>query len=715
MRFKFISQINKFDCGASCLSMLLNYYGSSISIASCRKLSGTNKNGTTVYGMVSALESQNMLVKTVISESKEKMFSTKITMPAILNVVNHTNAAHYVILYNIKNDKAWIADPDKGIVVYTLDELRRICTGIAILAKPKNDFIRQNEKESSSAREFIKLLVNDKKSLFLILVLSVILSLASISFVYFIQIILNIISSNTIYKELLPIMGAMLGIVISQGLFTYIKGKLLVKISSALSINLMTKYFSHIIRLPLDFFNSMDNGELITRFGDINFIQASITQIASGSILDILSVLCVSIILFIINRNMLLICIISVLIYMPVAIYFQKKYSVLSKKVLVKDADLNSQLYQMVNNVETIKSLSVEENVTEKVNVIIDELVISNKFLNDFQYKHTSLQIVIHGLTMMAAQALGAFGVISNTTSFSIFIVGYMLMSYFTDPIDRIINLLPAYQKSRNSLIRLNDVLDVAVETIDGKNEVSLKKELILKDICFYYIKGKNIVENINITLPKSERSIIIGDSGSGKTTLALIIAGLYSTTSGNCQIDDKNYCEYSVNAIRKKIVYVSQNTSLFSDSIINNLLMSNPSATNEQVINACKAACIWDYIVSLPKQFEMVLSESGKNLSQGQRQRLCIARALLKEPEVIIIDEATNCLDSITEQQLFEKIRAIYPSITIIVISHKIELINYDDNVFLIENGNISVKGKHSTLIKENKKYIDYYYKHKK
>lgn len=710
MSFKFIRQINTFDCGASCLSMILNYYGSSVSIASCRKFSGTNKNGTTVHGMVSALESQNMIVKTVISDSKDKMFSSKITMPAILNVTNHNNVAHYVVLYNMKNDMAWIADPDKGLIVYKLDELRKICTGIAILAKPKNNFIRHNEKEVSPAREFMQLLINDKKSLFLLFVLSVLLSLTGISFVYFIQIILNNIFSDTLYKNFFPIMGVILVIVIAQGFFTYIKGKLLVKLSSMLSENLMTNYFSHIIRLPLDFFNNMDNGEIITRFGDINFIQTSVTQIASGSILDILSVLCVSVILFIINRNMLFICIISVLLYMPIAIYFQKRYFLLSKDVLEKDSDLNSHLFQMINNVETIKSLSMEKNVTKKVNSIIYELVGSNKVLNDSQYKHNSLQIIIHGLTLMAAQSIGAFGVLSHTMTFSVFIVGYMLMSYFTDPIDRLINLLPAYQKSRNSLIRLKDVLDVAVENIDEKNEVSLKKELILNNIGFQYNIGKNILENINITIPKSERSMIIGDSGSGKTTLALIIAGLHSATSGNCMIDDKDYCAYSINAIREKIVYVSQNTSLFSDSIINNLLMSNPSATEEQVINACKATCIFDYIVSLPRQFEMILSESGKNLSQGQRQRLCIARALLKDPEVIIIDEATNCLDSVTEQELFKGIRATYPSITIIVISHKIDLINDDDNIFLIENGNISVEGKHCKLMKYNKRYIDYY-----
>lgn len=710
MRFKLISQINKFDCGASCISMLLNYYGSSVSVAECRKLSGTSKNGTTIYGLVSALESQNMLVKPVASDNREKMFSSGITMPAIVNVVNSENVRHYVVLYNIKNDKVWIADPDKGLVVYTLDELRKICTGIIILAKPKKDFIVQKKKKVSPQREFLELLFSDKSALISLLIISLFLSAASISFIYFIQLFLDKIASNLFYKDFFAIAGIMLAIVAAQGLCTYIKGKLLIKVSSSLSVDLMSKYFSHIMRLPLDFFGNMDSGEIITRFGDINFIQSSVTQMASGAILDILSVIAVSVIMYLLNPKMLLVCVISVLLYLPIAVYFQKRYSLLSKDVLVKDAALNSQLYQMVNNVETVKSLSVENSVTEKVDKVIDNLVSSNKVLNASQYKHSSIHIIIHGLTLMVAQSLGAFGVMSNTMTFATFIVGYMLMSYFTDPVERLINLLPAYQKSQNSLMRLRDILEIAPERTDGKDELSFKNELTLKNIGFQYLKGKNIINNIDITISKGQRTLIIGDSGSGKTTFALILAGLYEPTEGYCLIDNVPYSEYTINAIRRKILYISQNTSLFSGSIIKNLLISNPEASEEQIINACKAACIYDFIMSLPGRFEMFLYESGRNLSQGQRQRLCIARALLTMPEVIIIDEATNCLDSVTERDLFKGIKSFYSSITILVISHKINLINDDDNIFLLENGTLTAEGKHSSLIKNNKKYKGYY-----
>ena len=191
MRIKLIRQVNTFDCAACCISMVLRYYGSRLSVASCRKLAGTGKNGTNVYGIVQALEAQNMQIKTLFSSEKDKMFSSKITLPAILNVINSKKESHFIVLYKIKNNKFYVADPDLGYITYTLNEIRSICTGLCILSKPSKDFVIQNEKTENSNIKYLKILYSEKKRILILFLISLITTFTSCLFVYYIQLVID--------------------------------------------------------------------------------------------------------------------------------------------------------------------------------------------------------------------------------------------------------------------------------------------------------------------------------------------------------------------------------------------------------------------------------------------------------------------------------------------------------------------------------------------
>jgi ATP-binding cassette subfamily B protein len=305
---------------------------------------------------------------------------------------------------------------------------------------------------------------------------------------------------------------------------------------------------------------------------------------------------------------------------------------------------------------------------------------------------------------------VGGYNVITGELSIGQLITFNSLMAYFLDPVKNLINLQPQMQTAIVAADRLGEILDLEPERLFNEEKKlepeSLKGSIILKNVTFRYGTRKPVLVNINIHIKQGERIALVGESGSGKTTLSKLLLNLYSPESGDILINNNNIKDIKLEILREKIAYIPQETFLFSGSIIENLTLGLDDVTIEEVIEASKRAQVHEFINELPLRYETRLEENGTNLSGGQRQRLAIARAILKKPDILILDEATSNLDSITEGLIEKMVREFSENITTITIAHRLSTIKKCDMIYVLDKGRIIEKGNHEQLLKLDRHY---------
>ncbi|MCX0362385.1 ATP-binding cassette domain-containing protein, partial [Clostridium perfringens] len=307
---------------------------------------------------------------------------------------------------------------------------------------------------------------------------------------------------------------------------------------------------------------------------------------------------------------------------------------------------------------------------------------------------------------------IGTIQVLNGKISFGELLTFNALLVYFLNPIENIINLQPTLQTAVVAAERLSEILDLSLEKAEDEhkkiNPNSLNGKIEFKNVDFRYGTRQLILKNINMTINKGERIALVGESGSGKTTIAKLLLNFYQCENGEIIVNDYNLLDINVEVLRDKIAYISQETFLFNGTILENLMLGNPYLTYEEIIEACKKAQIHDFINSLPLRYNTLVEENGSNFSGGQKQRLSIARAILRKPEILIMDEATSNLDSITEKAIEKTIHEFSEGMITIIIAHRLSTIMRCDNIYILEKGEIKEQGSHNELLEKQGRYYE-------
>ena len=705
-----IKQHDYKDCGCACLATICRQYGLKYPISKIREVASTDKLGTSALGVIQAAEKLGFSAKGVKANKPEDIFG-EIPLPAIAHVVIDKTMLHYVVIHKISEKEIIVADPGKGIVKYKPNEFFNIWTGVLLIMTPTSSFNKGNEVKGVFTR-FFDLLKPQKGLLFNIFLASILVTVFGILGSFYFKFLLDDIVPNNLRESLTVFSIGFILLAIFKVITEAFRTQLLIHLGQRLDIPLMLGYYDHVINLPMNFFGTREVGEIISRFNDASKIRQAISGVALTMMIDVFMVLIGGFILYYQSPLLFGITIVPLVLYGIIVFTFKSNIEKVNRETMEGNAKLTSYLVESLNGIETIKAFNAEREVnleTEKRFIKFIKAIFKNEYINNIQM---SLKSLVKGVFAIVILWIGTIQVLNGKISFGELLTFNALLAYFLNPIENIINLQPTLQTAVVAAERLSEILDLSLEKAEDEhkkiNPNSLNGKIEFKNVNFRYGTRQLILKNINMTINKGERIALVGESGSGKTTIAKLLLNFYQCENGEIIVNDYNLLDINVEVLRDKIAYISQETFLFNGTILENLMLGNPYLTYEEIIEACKKAQIHDFINSLPLRYNTLVEENGSNFSGGQKQRLSIARAILRKPEILIMDEATSNLDSITEKAIEKTIHEFSDGMITIIIAHRLSTIMRCDNIYILEKGEIKEQGNHEELLEKQGRYYE-------
>lgn len=700
------------DCGAACLATISKQYGFHTSITKIREVAGTDKQGTNAYGMIKAAEHLGFSAKGV--KGDKNAFFSEFPLPCIAHVIVDGALLHYVIIHKITKKQIIIADPARGIVKLTPEEFfgekaeegkppRYRWSGVLIIMVPDQGFEKGDETQEIFQR-FFHLLLPQKRILINVFFASLIITILGILGSFYFKVLIDDVLSAGLEKTLHILSIGIILLNLFKVLLSAIRAHLLLYLSQKLDIALLLGYYRHVLKLPMNFFGTRKVGEIISRFNDASKVRDAISGATLTIMIDTLMAIAGGVILFLQNGLMFAITLIVAVLYFVIVISFNKWFRKLNQTQMENNAQLTSYMVESLNGIQTVKAYNAERKVnleTETKFIRLLKSIFKLSWVNNLQGSLVGFVELTGGIVILW---VGAYNVMKGNLSIGQLITFNSLLAYFLDPVKNLINLQPQMQTAIVAADRLGEILDLEPERAGGEEKKltpnSLQGDIWFKNVTFRYGTRRTVLDHIAMHIKRGERIALVGESGSGKTTLVKLLLNLYSPEEGEVLINGNNIKDINLESLRDKIAYIPQETFLFSGSIMENLMLGLDDVTIDEVIEASKKAQAHDFINELPLRYETRLEENGTNLSGGQRQRLAIARAILKKPDILILDEATSNLDSITERAIEDTIEEYSKDITTIIIAHRLSTIKRCDVIYVMEKGKIIEAGNHEYLM---------------
>lgn len=703
-----VKQHDMQDCGPACLATISKQYGLKLSVSKIREAAGTDLEGTSVYGIVQAAKKLGFSTKAVRTSKKEEIFDNLPT-PLIAHVIIDDALLHFVVVHKITKKYILVADPGRGMVKYKPDEFFKIWSDVLIFLAPTAKFEKGDETKGLFQR-FWGLIKVQKGLLLNIFIASILITTLGIAGSFYYKFLIDDLLINNLGANLHSVSIAMLTLLFFKIITEFFRKILLLYMAQNIDVPLLLGYYNHVIKLPMNFFGTRKVGEIISRFNDGDKIRDAISSVTLTLMIDVLMAVVGGVILYLQNVKLFFTCFVPIVLYLVLVFGFKNKLKKVNRKVMEDNASLTSYLVESLEGIETVKAFNGEGLV---------QLKTENKFLKFMKscFKHGctynvqgTLMDVVGGGFGICLLWFGGSLVLKGEVTIGELISFNALLAYFIQPIGRLINLQPQLQGAIVASDRLGEILDLELEKSDDGSikPKTLAGRISLQNVNFAYGVRDNVLNDININISNGERIALVGESGSGKTTIAKILMGFYKAKQGKIILNNYDINDIDKETLRSKISYISQDSFFFSGTIKENLEFAGDCITYEKMIDACKKAQIHDYIESLPLRYKTPLEERGSNLSGGQRQRLSIARALLKKPEILIMDEATSNLDSITERAIQRTLDECTENVTTIIIAHRLSTIKKCQKIYVMDKGRIIEEGSHRELLTKK----GYYYK---
>lgn len=711
-KWEYIPQVDEADCGVACLAMILKHYHAQVSIAHLRHLAKTNMEGTTALGLVKTAEQFKLEVQAIKADMS--LFDIKdLQYPFIVHVIKDGDLFHYYVVLGKTKTHIIIADPDPSVGIKRMSKKRfeKEWTGITLLMAPTTEFVPVKEKKNNFLSLF-PYMFKQKKIVRNIVLASLLMTIIGICSSYFLQGIIDTYIPDGTYFTLSIIAIGLLIAYVFNSIFSYGEQFLLNVLGQRLSIDLNLKYIRHIFELPMEFFTTRRTEEITSRFSDASKVIDALATTVISLFLDLTIVILMGIMLAVQNVTLFLITIATLPLYMIVILGFTKSFNHLNNEQMESNAIVSSSIIEDIQGIETIKALNSEQTRYRRIdNQFVDFL------RKSFKYSKTeALQEALKSFIQMSLNVVvlwvGSWIVMRNQMTIGELMTYNALLAYFVSPLQNIINLQPLLQSANVAQNRLNEVYLVHSEFRNNKTDINkvsqIDGSIEYQNVSFKYGYGKNILQDIDLNISKGEKLAIVGMSGSGKSTLVKLLVSFFDPNGGKITINGIPTTAINKHTLRSYITYVPQTPYTFSGSIRDNLLLGSASNTTEaDVIKACQLAEIEKEIENLPLKFDTELDENAKILSGGQKQRITIARALLSPANVLIFDESTSGLDSITEKKVVDNLMKLKDK-TIIFIAHRLSVAKKANDIAVLDDGKIVEEGSHNDLMAQKGYYYD-------
>lgn len=701
-----IKQHDMRDCGAACLASVAGHYGLQLPIAKIRQLCHTDKRGTNALGLIQGLEQMGFNAKGV-KASLENL--PQAPLPAIAHTIFKEQYQHYVVIYKVHKGKISVMNPAYGkIETYTTEEFAKIWTGILILLEPNEYFEQRNEKTSLYQR-FYQLIQPHRSILLQALVGAIFYTLLGLSTSIYIQKITDyvLVDGNRRLLNLLSVI--MIVLLLFQIFLGVMKSVLTLQTGQKIDKYLILGYYKHLLKLPQRFFDTMRVGEIISRVNDAVKIRTFINDVSIQIVVNVFIVLFSFALMFTYYWKLALIVALVIPFYLGIYAITNWLNKKVERRMMEESAELESHLVESLNAVKTIKQFGAEFYANNKTDIHFSTLLktIYKSVLNSL-FSGNASEFVSRIFTIVLLW-VGAGYVIDREITPGELLSFYALIGYFMSPVSQLIGMNKSIQNALIASDRLFEIMDLEQEEVTDKIELTAEQigNINFENVTFSYGSRREVFKDFSCVIEKGKTTAIVGESGSGKTTLATLIQNLYPVNSGKITIGDYEVQYLSHYSLRTLIGVVPQQIDLFSGNVIENIAFGEDFPDMQRVIDLTKQLGILSFIEQLPNGFQTLLGENGSQLSGGQRQRIAIARALYKNPEILILDEATSSLDTDSEQVIQATLNELKRTgKTLIVIAHRLSTIAHSDTILVLRNGQLIEQGTHQELLARETTY---------
>jgi ATP-binding cassette, subfamily B, bacterial HlyB/CyaB len=706
-RYPYYAQQSASDCGAACLVMVARYWGKKFSVNRLRDLAKVDRNGSSLKGLSAAAESVGFISRPV-KISLDRLAQQP--LPAIV----HWEGKHYIVVYAIANQQVIIADPAIGQRTLTHQEFIQGWAGYALILEP-SALLKDAQESTTAFWQFFELLKPHRVVVFEIFIASLFIQIFGLVTPLFTQVILDRV---VVQKSELTLVTVSIGLFIfsmfrvaMMGLRQY----LLDHTSNKIGLALIVAFIRHTMRLPLSFFESRYVGDIMSRIQENQKIQRFLSGEATTILLDLLTVFIYLGLMFWYSWQMALVSMLIIPPFFLLAIVSTPFLQRISREIFNAYAEENSYLIQALTGIKTVKATAVEQNVRWNWEELFHKAVKTN-FAGEIVGNR--LQIfsnAIDGAITSGMLCFGAYQVIQGQLTIGQLVAFNMLLGNIIQPFQRLTVLWNQLQEVIIAVERINDVLDAEPEEdLQLQMRQSLppiQGHIRFENVTFrYHPEGdENILENLSFEIKPGQMVALVGRSGSGKTTISKLALGLYPATDGRILVDGYDLANLSLRSLRQQAGVVDQDTFMFGGTIRENISLSKPGASLNEVIEVAELAGADEFIDKLPMGYETQIGEGGGSLSGGQRQRLAIARALMGNPPLLIMDEATSHLDPESERIIQQNLNTILKGRTTLVIAHRLSTIRSADLILVLDRGILIEQGTHSELIAKKGHY--YYF----
>ena len=691
-----IKQHDITDCGAACLASIAAHYGLLMPIARIRQIASTDRRGTNVLGVTTAAEKLGFSAKGVkaLNQDGTKKIAPlqKIPLPAIAHVLIDGRLSHYVVIYKVTDKWLRIMDPAVGKVEkWNFEKFEQTWTGILILMLPDDSVFQKGSEKVSIMNRFLYLLKPHKAVIIQAIFGAVIYTILGLATSVFVQKIIDYVLPDN-NANLLNLMGVvMVCILILSLIINYCKSIFIFKTGQKIDARLILGYYKHLIKLPQSIIDNMRTGEIISRIGDAMKIRSFINETLVSLIVSVFTILFAFGLMFTYYWKLALIILIIIPLYAFIYYLYNRVNKKTQRKIMENAADLESHLVESLNAVGTIKRFGMETFANTKTDTRFITLL-------DSIYRSGVNALISTSATGFIAQAFtiillwaGSYFVFDKEITPGELLSFYALIGYFIGPIGSLIGMNLAIQDAKIAADRLFEIMDLKQEDTEQKIDLERSRigDIVFENVRFAYGTRTEVFEDFNLTISKGEITAIVGESGSGKSTLAALLQNIYPITGGSIKLGDINIKHIESDSLRQLISVVPQKIELFEGSIIDNIALGDYEPDMQKILNICSAIGITGFIDKLPAGFGTNIGENGVKLSGGQRQRLAIARALYRDPDILIVDEATSALDSESESHIKHVIQELRKQRkTVLIIAHRLGTITNADSIVVLESG---------------------------
>ena len=708
--FPFYHQYDAMDCGPTCLRMIAKYYGKNYSLEFLREKCFIGREGVSLLGISDAAELIGFRTLGV------KISFDKLINEVPLPCIAHWRQNHFVVIYKIKKNKIYIADPGHGLIAYKTEEFLREWgsagtndspEGVILGLEPTPDFYHHDDAfmhDKTSFRFLIEYLRPYKKMIIQVLISMFIGIILGLIFPFLTQAIVDFGINNQNIGFVYTVLVAQLMLYIGRTAVEFIRSWIFLHIGTRINISIISDFLIKLMKLPIAFFDTKMIGDILQRIGDNQRVQTFLTSSTLNTLFSLFSLIIYGFVLLIYSASIFFIFLAGSILSVLWIVIFMKKRRCLDFKRFEQMTHNQSHLIQLIHGMQEIKLNGCERQkrwIWEGIQARLFKVNIKSLALDQFQEGGNSF---INELKNILISFLAAKLVIDGEITLGMMMAIQYIIGQLNTPISQLINLLHTAQDAKISLERMGEIHNKEDEEKADENKSVLipeERSIRIKNLYFQY-EGPHsefVLNDLSLEILQGKVTAIVGASGSGKTTILKLLLKFYPPTKGEIRLGEINLTNFNSRIWRQKCGVVMQDGYIFSDTIAKNITVSEENIDRQKLFHAVKIANIQEFVESLPLGYNTKIGSDGHGLSQGQRQRILIARAVYKNPEYLFFDEATSALDANNEREIIENLEQFFQGKTVIIIAHRLSTVKNADQIVVLDKGHIIETGNHSEL----------------